>query len=408
MTREDEAIRSDFPLIAAHPKIAYLDNSATLQKPRCVIERESDFYQQENANPLRGLYALSQRATEVYEDAREAVRAFLNAESTEEIVFTRNATESLNLVARSWCEAFLHPGDEILVTLMEHHSNFLPWLYTARRIGASLRFLECDGEGKLNEQAFRDTLNDRTRLVAMTQISNVFGTENDVARFASIAHENNAVFVCDGAQSVPHIPVDVRALDVDFLAFSGHKMGAPMGIGVLYGKKEWLQKMPPFLYGGEMIEYVTREGASWAELPHKFEAGTVNAAGAAGLAEAIRYYGKIGFAKIEERERQLGRETFRALTALEHVHILGAPDADSHHGIFTFTVDDVHPHDIAAILDRDGVNVRAGHHCAQPLMQFLHTPSTVRASVAFYNTQEEIDRLAESLRTVRERMGYGK
>ena len=405
---EDEAIRRDFPLIQAHPEIAYLDNAATAQKPKSVIERESEYYCQQNANPLRGLYALSQRATEVYEDARETVRAFINAQSTEEIIFTRNATESLNLAANSWCTAFLRQGDEIVVTIMEHHSDFLPWLQAAKRVGASVRFLECDTEGMIPEEAFRAALSERTRLVAMTQISNVLGVENDIKAFAAIAHEHGAAFVCDGAQSVPHIPVDVRALDVDFLAFSGHKMCGPMGIGVLYGKKKWLKKMPPFLYGGEMIEYVTREGATWAELPHKFEAGTVNAAGAAGLAEAIRYYNALGFDKIREREERLGRIAFQALSVLPHVHLLGPKDADSHHGIFTFTVDDVHPHDIAAILDGDGVYVRAGHHCAQPLMQFLNTPSTARVSLAFYNTQAEVERLAESLRRVRERMGYGE
>ena len=244
--------------------------------------------------------------------------------------------------------------------------------------------------------------------MAMTQISNVLGVQNDVKRYAAIAHEAGAVFVCDGAQSVPHIPVDVQDLDVDFLAFSGHKMCGPMGIGVLYGKKKWLEKMPPFLYGGEMIEYVTREGATYAELPHKFEAGTVNAAGAAGLAEAIRFYQSLGFEKIREREERLSAIAFERLSALPHIRLIGPKTAEGHHGIFTFTVDDVHPHDIAAILDGDGVNIRAGHHCAQPLMQYLKTPATARASIAFYNTEEEIARLAESLSHVRERMGYGK
>ena len=410
--KQDAAIRRLFPLIEGHPEIAYLDNAATMQKPLCVIEREREYYLSENANPLRGLYALSQTATEVYEDAREAVRAFLNAKSREEIIFTRNATESLNLVARSWCEACLRPDDEILVTIMEHHSNFLPWLQAAKRAGASLRILECDKDGRISEESFRRALTERTRLVAMTQISNVLGTENDIRLFAAIAHEHGAVFVCDGAQSVPHIPVDVQALDVDFLAFSGHKMGAPMGIGVLYGKKKWLKKMPPFLYGGEMIEYVTREGATWAELPHKFEAGTVNAGGAAGLAEAIRFYERIGFDTILERERRLGEAVFRALTSQTHVRLLGAPDADSHHGIFTFTVEGVHPHDIAAILDADGVDIRAGHHCAQPLMEYLQEHcrmefrATARASVYFYNTEEEAERFVEAMGKIRKWLGF--
>lgn len=402
------SFREDFPLIVSRPDIAYLDNAATAQKPRSVIECERRFYEQSNANPLRGLYELSQRATEVYEDAREAVRGFINAKSTEEIVFTRNATESLNLVAYSWCSAFLREGDELVVTVMEHHSDLLPWQQAAKRAGARLVFVECDENGVITEETFRAALSDRTRLVAMTQISNVLGAENDIRRFAALAHEVGAVFVCDGAQSVPHIPVDVQALDVDFLAFSGHKMCGPMGIGVLYGKRKWLKKMPPFLYGGEMIEYVTREGATYAELPHKFEAGTVNAAGAAGLAEAIRYYRSAGFEAITAREEALGELAFSLLSQNPHLHILGAPTAREHHGIFTFTVDDVHPHDIAAILDSDGVYIRAGHHCAQPLMQYMGTPSTARASIMFYNTEDEIVRLAESLSHVRERMGYGQ
>jgi len=400
--------RKDFPLLESRPDIAYLDSAATAQRPACVIERERRFCEEEDANPLRGLYELSQRATDAYEDAREAVRGFINAESTEEIVFTRNATESLNLVAYSWCSAFLREGDEIVLTVLEHHSNMLPWRAAAERAGAKLVYVECDGAGRITEEAFRAALSDKTRLAAVTQISNVLGVRNDIRRFAALAHERGAVFVCDGAQSVPHIPVDVRALDVDFLAFSGHKLGGPMGIGVLYGKKKWLQKMPPFLYGGEMIEYVTRTDATYAELPHKFEAGTVNAAGAAGLAEAIRYYQRAGFDNIMAREEALGEYAFARLTAIPHVRLLGPDTAREHHGIFTFTVDGVHPHDIAAILDADGVCVRAGHHCAQPLMQHLGTPSTARASIMFYNTEEEIDRLARSLASVRERMGYGR
>lgn len=400
-------IRADFPLIAGNPQIAYLDNAATAQKPRAVIEAEKRFYEESNANPLRGLYALGQRATEIYEDAREDVRAFLGAGSTKEIVFTRNASESLNLVAYSYGR-LLSPGDELVTTVMEHHSNLLPWQQVAKRAGAVLRFVECDEHGLISEEAFRAALSDRTKLVAMTQLSNVLGVRNDVKTFAAIAHEHGAVFVCDGAQSVPHLPLDVRDLDVDFLAFSGHKMGGPMGIGVLYGKKDLLEKMPPFLYGGEMIESVTREGATYAELPHKFEAGTVNAAGAAGLAEAIRYYRKVGFDKIVAREEALSEAAFRALKAVPHLRLLGPDDAKAHHGIFTFTIEGAHPHDIAAILDGDGVNVRAGRHCAQVLMQHLGAPSTARASVMFYNTEEEIARLAASLATVRGKLGYGE
>lgn len=402
------AIRREFPLIADHPEIAYLDNAATTQKPRRVIECARRYYERDNANPLRGLYDLSLRATQAYEDARDLAREFINAESREEIIFTRNASEGLNLVAYSWADTFLQEGDEVVVSILEHHSNFLPWQRAAKRRGARLRFLECDGQGRITEEAFRAVLTDRTRLVAMTQLSNVLGVQNDVGRFAALAHEKGAVFVCDGAQSVPHIPVDVRALDVDFLAFSGHKMYGPMGIGVLYGKKALLEAMPPFLYGGEMIEYVTREGATFAELPHKFEAGTVNAAGAAGLGEAVRFYKDMGFDAIVERENYLSRVAFDALKGVPRLRLLGPDSAEAHHGIFTFTLDGVHPHDIAQILDRDGVDIRAGHHCAQPLMQFLGVNSTARASVSFYNTEEEIGRLAESLSHIREKLGYGE
>lgn len=407
MTKEDKEIREQFPLLLKYPETAYLDNAATTQKPVSVIEVSEKYYNGANANPLRGLYELSQKATDVYENARESVREFIHAKSREEIVFTRNATESLNLVAYSGSELFLKEGDEILITIMEHHSNLLPWQQAAKRKGASLKYLECDEEGKISEEAFRAALSDKTKIVSMTQISNVLGVRNEIKRFAELAHEKGAIFIADGAQSVPHLPVDVEDLDVDFLAFSGHKMLAPMGIGVLYGKKEHFEKMPPFLYGGEMIEYVTRESATYAELPHKFEAGTVNASGAAGLDEAIQVYKKFGWDLILRREEELSEYAMEKLSEIPYVHILGSKVAKEHHGIFTFTVDGVHPHDIAAILDADNVAIRAGHHCAQPLMKFMGTPSTARASVSFYNTKEEIDRLAESVGSLRKRMGYG-
>lgn len=404
--KEDERIRADFPLLVKYPGIAYLDNSATTQKPQQVLDAALRYYDQENANPLRGLYKLSVDATKTYESAREDVRAFIHADSTEEIIFTRNATESLNLIAYSWGDANLSEGDEILISIMEHHSNMVPWQQLCSRTGAVLKYVECDRSGLITEEAFRAALTPRTKLVSMVHVSNVLGVENDVKTFARIAHENGAVFVVDGAQSAPHIPVDVQDLGADFFAFSGHKMLAPMGIGVLYGRKELLNEMPPFLTGGEMIEYVKRDSATFAELPHKFEAGTVNAGGAAGLAAAIQYYREIGFDRIEERENHLCAYTMERLKENPYVHILGSDDPEKHHGIITFTVDGVHPHDIAAILDADGVDVRAGHHCAQPLMKFMGTMSTTRASFSFYNTEEEADRLIESLSHVRQSMGY--
>ena len=403
--RDDwNSIRADFPLLTED--VAYLDNAATAQKPTAVLDAVRDFYERQNANPLRGLYALGVEATDAYEGAREEVRAFIGAESTEEIIFTRNATESLNLVAYSWAEANLQEGDEILITVMEHHSNLLPWQHAARRCGAALKYIECAPDGTITEEMFRAALTERTKLVSMAHVSNVLGVENDIRTFAAIAHAHGAVFVADGAQSAPHRPVDVRDLGVDFFAFSGHKMCAPMGIGVLYGKRELLKNMPPFLTGGEMIEIVRRDTATYAELPHKFEAGTVNAGGAVGLAAAIRYLRGIGFDAIMEREEQLARLGMELLAAIPQVRVLGKEDPAQHHGILTFDIEGVHPHDVAAILDSDGICVRAGHHCAQPLLQHLGIPSTTRASFAFYNTEEEVRRLAASVADIRKKMGY--
>lgn len=403
---EDREIRSHFPILT--PDFAYVDNAATTQKPQEVLDAVEAYYKSSNANPLRGLYDLSINATEDYENARESVREFINAESSDEIIFTRNASESLNLIGYSWSEDNLKPGDEILVTIMEHHSDLLPWQQAARRTGASLKYLECGSKGLITEDMFRAAMTPATKLVCMTQVSNVLGCENDVKTFARIAHENGAVFVCDGAQSVPHMPVDVRDLDVDFLAFSGHKMIAPMGIGVLYGKREILDNMRPFLFGGEMIEYVTREGATYAELPHKFEAGTVNVGGAVGLKTAIDLYRKIGWETIMEREEHLTEYTMEKLKELPYIHILGSDSAKEHHGIITFLLDGVHPHDIAAILNEHHVDVRAGHHCAQPLLQYLGVTSTTRASFCFYNTEDEADRLVDALKSVRKEMGYAE
>ncbi len=398
--------KSDFPVFDAYKSLVYLDNSATQQKPAAVLERVEKYYREENANPLRGLYDLSVKATETYENAREAVRRFLGAESTKEIVFTRNATESLNLIAYSWGRANIKAGDEILVAISEHHSDLLPWQILTKETGAELKYLECDETGRYTADSLKAALTDRTKLFCIAQISNVFGRLNPIKVFADICHANGTLIVCDGAQSVPHTAVDVKSLGVDFLVFSGHKMLAPMGIGGLYGRKELLEKMPPFLYGGEMIDTVTRCGATYAELPHKFEAGTVNAGGAAGLHAAIDYITELGFDEIERRENELTALAFSEMKKIPHVNIIGADDADDHHGILTFTVDGVHPHDIAAIFDAENIAIRAGHHCAQPLHQFLQTPSTARMSLAFYNDEEDIQRFIGVLRTLRRKMGY--
>ena len=399
--------RNDFPLIAKS-SVAYLDNAATAQRPQCVLDAENDFYLNHNANPLRGLYPLSVEATEIYENAREAVRAFLNARSAEEIIFTRNTTESLNLVAYSYGLSHVKAGDEVLVSIMEHHSDLLPWQMVCRQTGATLRFMDCEPDGSLDLNKAEALFNEKTKLVAITQVSNVLGREYPVRQIAELAHARGAVVVVDGAQSTPHMKVDVQALGADFFAFSGHKVYGPMGIGALYGRRELLEEMPPFLTGGEMIESVTRESATFAELPHKFEAGTVNAAGAAGLRAAIDYIGKVGYDFMREREIALVGRTLAAMREMPHVHVLGSENPAEHTGIVTFTLDGVHPHDISEILASDGVAIRAGHHCAQPLLKHLGHLSTVRASFAFYNTEAEANRLVASLSTIRERMGYGK
>ena len=399
--------RDDFPLFRSQD-IAYLDNAATAQRPQCVLDAIAKFYETENANPLRGLYPLSVAATESYENARKAVRAFLNAKSGREIIFTRNTTESINLVAYSYGLSHVKAGDEVLVSIMEHHSNLLPWQMVCRQTGATLRFMECEMDGTLDLNKVESLITGKTKIVACTQVSNVLGRVNPIREIAALAHRVGAVMVVDGAQSTPHIPVDVQTLGADFFAFSGHKIYGPMGIGVLYGREELLDDMPPFLTGGEMIESVTREGATYAELPHKFEAGTVNAAGAVGLHAAIDYVNRVGFPEMHHREATLTRRAMESIQKIPCVHVLGSENPEEHCGIITFTVDGVHPHDISEILASDGVAIRAGHHCAQPLHTYLKRPSTARASLAFYNTEADVDRLISSISTLRERMGYGK
>lgn len=399
--------RNDFPLLMQN-KIIYIDNAATSQRPQCVIDAEGDFYKNYNANPLRGLYSLSVEATEVYENAREAVRKFIGAEKSNEIIFTRNTTESLNLVAYSYGLSNVKKGDEIVVSIMEHHSDLLPWQMVAKTCGAELKFIECAKDGSIDLEKVKELITSRTKIVAMTQVSNVLGRKYPVKEIAKLAHEKGAVMVVDGAQSTPHMRVDVTDLDADFFAFSGHKLLAPMGIGVLYGKEKLLGKMPPFLSGGEMIDSVTRTSAVYAELPHKFEAGTVNAAGAAGLKAAIDYIEKVGFDYIGEREIALTSRAIEKMKKIPHVNIIGSENADEHTGIVTFTIDNVHPHDISEILAADGIAVRAGHHCAQPLLTHLGLNSTARASFAFYNTEDEVDKFTDSVATIRERMGYGE
>lgn len=399
--------RNDFPLLAENP-LVYLDSAATAQKPSCVIQAERDFYERYNANPMRGFYALSLEATDRLEKARDEVRRFINASSADEIIFTRNTTESLNLAAYSYGLSHLKAGDEILVSVMEHHSNLLPWQMAARQTGASLRFLECEEDGRITQERLDQAFSRHTRLVAIAHVSNVLGCVNPVKEIVSMARKHGAVVVLDAAQSAPHMPIDVRALDVDFLAFSGHKLMGPMGIGVLYGKRALLEEMPPFLTGGEMIDSVTRTNAVFTPVPHKFEAGTVNAAGAWGLKAAMDYLKTIGFDEVHRQESALTTAALEGLRQIPHVHVLGSEKPEEHCGILTFTIDGVHPHDVSAILDSDGIAVRAGHHCAQPLFEYLKVSSATRASLCFYNTQEEIAAFLRSVSGIRRKMGYGE
>lgn len=399
--------KKDFPLLM-NRSIAYLDNAATEQRPVSVLEAENNFYEKYNANPLRGLYELGVEATEQYENARERVRRFLNAGSTKEIIFTRNTTESINLVAYSYGLNFLHAEDEILVTVMEHHSNLLPWQMVAKATGARLVYLDCEQDGTLTAQEIENKITSHTKLAAIGHVSNVLGCINPVETVIEKVHANGGVVLVDAAQSAPHMKVDVAKLDADFVVFSGHKLMASMGIGVLYGKEALLEQMPPFLSGGEMIEYVTRTGAAYAQLPHKFEAGTVNGGGAVSLAAALDYMDSIGMDNIVCKEQELTKYAFEGMQQTPGVQIIGSPNWEEHHGIISFAVQDVHPHDVASILDEDGVAIRAGHHCAQPLLAHLGIRSCARASFAFYNTKEDIDRFLESLSQVRRKMGYGE
>ncbi|MEE1182467.1 MAG: SufS family cysteine desulfurase [Treponema sp.] len=402
--------RKDFNIFNApeNQGVIYLDNAATAQRPKCVIDAIADFYNKDNANPLRGLYGLSVRATDDYENARAVVGQFINAAQPEEIVFTRNASESLNLVAYTYAMQNIKAGDEVVISCMEHHSNILPWQMVCKEKNARLVWLECDDQAIISKEEYESKITAKTKIVSIAQVSNVFGITNPVKEIADYAHKVNpeCVVVVDGAQSTPHMKVDVQALGADFFAFSGHKLCGPMGIGALYGRMALLEKTQPFMRGGEMIEYVTREDATYAEVPHKFEAGTVNASGAVGLAAAIKYIQDIGLEKIEENDNNLAKVIMEGLADYPFVHIIGNRDYRKHCGIVTFTIDGVHPHDIASILDSEKIAIRAGHHCAQPLMQKLGVGSTARASCYFYNTEEECRKFTEKVKLVRQWMGY--
>ena len=387
--------------------IVYLDNGATTQKPETVIRAVADYCTYCNANPHRGAYELSVKATDIYERARVRTQQFIGAARPEEVVFTKNATEALNLVAYSYGLANVREGDEIVITISEHHSNIVPWQFVAKSRGAVLKYIYLGEDGNLSEADIAQQVTERTKIVAVTQVSNVLGLVNDVRAVADRAHAVGAVVVVDGSQSVPHIKVDVQAMDADFFAFSGHKMLSPMGIGVLYGKYNILDAMPPFLFGGDMIDYVGEQETTFAELPAKFEAGTQNVSGASGLIAAIDYLDKIGFDRIEAIERDLLSYALPQLRELPFVELYGGDSTRGNKtGIITFNVKDVHPHDVSTILDSYGVAIRAGHHCAQPLMRYLGQNATCRASFYLYNTHEDIDQFIAALKKVRGVLGY--
>lgn len=400
----------DFPLLHTQMNgkpIVYLDNGATTQKPEQVIRALCGYYGGCNANPHRGAYALSVEATEIYENARKVTAQFINAKRPEEIIFTKNATEALNLVAYSYGLTNVGKGDEIVITIAEHHSNLVPWQHVAKAKGATLKYIYLEKDGNLSDEDIETKITEKTKLVAVTQVSNVLGLKNDVKKVAKKAHSVGAVVVVDGSQSVAHQKVDVQDIDADFFAFSGHKMLSPMGIGVLYGKYDILDAMPPFLMGGDMIEYVQEQDTTFAELPAKFEAGTQNVGGAAGLQAAIDYLGKIGFDRIEAIEKELVDYALPQLRELPYIELYGCDSTrDNKTGIIAFNVKDVHPHDVATILDSTGVAVRAGHHCAQPLHRYLGLNASCRASFYLYNTKEDVDRWIAALKKVRKVLGY--
>lgn len=393
-----EKIRKDFPIldqIVNDEPLVYLDNAATTQKPKAVLEAVNRYYQEDNANVHRGVHTLAERATASYEAARETVRRFINASSTKEVLFTRGTTTGLNWIGR-FAEEILEEGDEILISIMEHHSNILPWQEACRKAGAKLVYVYLK-DGGLDLEDFRKKLTDRTKFVSIAHASNVLGVINPVQEIAQLAHEKGAIVVVDGAQSVPHMKIDVQKLDADFFVFSGHKMAGPTGIGVLYGKEQYLNQMSPVEFGGEMIDFVYEQSATWKELPWKFEAGTPNMAGAIGLAAAIDYLEAIGMDAIERHEQDLIAYVFPKLQAIEGLKIYGSQDLVKRSGVISFNLGDLHPHDLATALDYEGVAVRAGHHCAQPLIQYLGVPATARASFYLYNTKEDCDKLVEAL-----------
>ncbi|MGB3260064.1 cysteine desulfurase [Paenisporosarcina sp.] len=398
-------IRSYFPILNQEVNgnpLVYLDSAATSQKPVQVIEALKKYYEFDNSNVHRGVHTLGNRATESYEGAREKVRNFISAKSTQEIIFMRGTTTAINTVAQSYGGANVEEGDEIVITYMEHHSNIIPWQQLAKQKGAVLKYVDLEEDGTLSLEKVRATVTPRTKIVSIMYVSNVLGTMNPIKEIAQIAHENGAIMVVDGAQAAPHLRIDVQDLDCDFFAFSGHKMCGPTGIGVLYGKKELLEQMEPIEFGGEMIDFVGLYDSTWKELPWKFEGGTPIIAGAVGLAAAIDFLEEIGLDEIEKHEHKLAAYAMERMSTINGLTMYGPKDPEKRAGLVTFNLDDVHPHDVATVLDMSGIAVRAGHHCAQPLMKWLQVSATARASFYVYNSEEDIDRLVAGLNTAKE------
>lgn len=399
------AIRQEFPIldqeVNGHP-LVYLDSSATSQKPKSVIEALDTYYSQDNSNVHRGVHTLGTRATDKYEGAREKVRKFINAETTKQVIFTRGTTTAINTVAYSYGRANLTEGDEIVITPMEHHSNIIPWQQAAKATGATLKYIPLQSDGTISLEDAANTITANTKIVAISHVSNVLGTVNPIKQIAELAHKHNAVIVVDGAQGAPHMKIDVQDLNCDFYAFSGHKMCAPTGIGVLYGRKNLLENMEPFEFGGEMIDFVNLYDSTWKELPWKFEGGTPIIAGAIGLGAAIDFLNEVGMDNITEHEQKIVSYAMEKLSTMDGITIFGP---EKRAGLITFNLDDVHPHDTATVLDAEGIAVRAGHHCAQPLMRWLEVTATARASFYLYNTEEDVDRLVDGLLKTKEYFG---
>ena len=405
-----DKIRQQFPILFQEVNdepLVYLDNAATTQKPKAVLDKLTYYYEHDNANVHRGVHTLAERATKEYEEAREKVRAFINAKETAETLFTRGTTTSLNWVAKSYGDLAVKAGDEIVISYMEHHSNIIPWQQLAERKGATLKYIEITADGFLDMESAKKQITDKTKIVSIAHVSNVLGVINPIAELAKLAHSHGAVLVVDGAQAVPHMPVDVQAIDADFYAFSGHKMCGPTGIGVLYGKRELLDQMEPVEFGGEMIDFVNLHDSTWKELPWKFEAGTPNIAGAIALGAAIDFLTEIGLEEIHQHEAELVAYVLPKLLAIEGLTVYGPQDPAHHTGVLAFNLAGLHLHDTATALDMEGVAVRAGHHCAQPLLKYLDVPATARASFYLYNTKEDANRLIEAILATKEFFQHG-